>query len=194
MTLLACGRSEGIQRFGSGVDNFLAALSPGLAMCIVGLVAVALQKQPVLGLIRVELSFCTLLALPVISHFFARRWGREDLWLRYVTAAVWCEWITVLVSVVALAAGSVLFSALADSPGFGTAIVLSSDMYGLWLGIFVAKSGLRLSWPKAIVLYGATFCFALLCYGLASLLPPHYHFINDLFQPGFTAGSSSAAS
>lgn len=193
MTLLASGKSEGIQRFGNSVENFLAALAPGLAMCIVGLLTVALQKEPVLGFICVELSFCTLLALPVISWFFAKKWGREELWLRYATAASWCEWITVLVSAVAMAMGSLLFSSLAETSGFAMAIVFSSDLYGLWLGVFVAKVGLRLSWPRAILLYGTTFCFALICYGLASLLPPHYNFINDLLQPVVTAQASSSS-
>ncbi|MFT8720108.1 hypothetical protein [Acetobacter sp.] len=193
MTLLACGRAEGIQRFGARVDNLLAALAPGLAMCIVGLLTVALQKQPVLGMVRVELSFCTLLALPVFSHFFAKKWRREELWLRYATAAIWCEWVTVFVSVAALAMGSVMFSSISGNAGFGTAVVLTSDIYGLWLGTFVAKVGLRISWPKAILLYGSTFCFALVCYYLASQFSPHYNFISDLLQPGFTSGAGDSS-
>ncbi|GBQ26889.1 hypothetical protein AA0472_2259 [Acetobacter estunensis NRIC 0472] len=191
MALLACGRAEGIERFGGSVDSLLSALAPGLAMCLVGFLTVPLQKQPFIGLVRVELSFCTLLALPVISHALARRWGREKLWLRYATAAVWCEWVTVLVSIVALLLGALMFSPLASSPGFGTAVVLASDLYGLWLGVFVARKGLALGWGRAIVLYGATFVFALVCYGLASFLPPHYNFVQDLLQPGVLGGSSS---
>lgn len=155
MTLLASGKSEGIQRFGNSVEHLLAALAPGLAMCLVGLLTVALQKNPALGFIRVELSFCTLLALPVFSWFFAKKWGREELWLRYATAASWCEWITVLVSAIAMAIGSLLFSSLAETTGFAIAIVFSSDLYGIWLGVFVAKVGLRLSWPRAVILYGS---------------------------------------
>jgi hypothetical protein len=193
MTLLASGKSEGLQRFGNSVEHLLAALSPGLAMCLVGILTVPMQKDPALGFIRVELSFCTLLALPVFSWFFAKKWGRQELWLRYATAASWCEWITVLVSAVAMTIGSLLFSPLAETTGFALAIVLSSDLYGIWLGVFVAKVGLRLSWTRAAILYGATFCFALICYGLASLLPPHYNFINDLLQPVMTAQTSSSS-
>ncbi|AQS84520.1 MAG: hypothetical protein ABF876_05935 [Acetobacter aceti] len=193
MTLLASGRAEGLQRFGNSIEHFLAALAPGLAMCLVGLLTVPLQKDPALGFIRVELSFCTLLALPVISHFFAKKWGREELWLRYATAGSWCEWITVLVSAIAMSLGTMLFSSVAGTPGFAMAIVMSSDVYGIWLGIFVAKIGLRLSWPRAALLYGTTFCFALICYGLASLLPPHYNFINDLLQPVITAQTASSS-
>lgn len=189
MTLLAYGRPEGIRMFGSTVDSLLAALSPGLAMCLVGLFTSFLQKDPFLALGRVELSFCTLLALPVISHFFARRWGKEGLWLRYATAAVWCEWVSVFVSIAALAVGSVLFSALAGTPSFGRVIVGVSNLYGLWLGIFVAKTGLQLSWFRATLIYGATACFALCSYEIASLLSLHYNYLSDLFQPVFGPGA-----
>ncbi|GBQ93799.1 hypothetical protein AA23498_1836 [Acetobacter nitrogenifigens DSM 23921 = NBRC 105050] len=183
MALLASGRAEGLNRFRGSADSFLAAIAPGVAINLVSLLLVTMQDHVAIGLTKVELSFCALLAPPVISNFFARRWGREDLWLRYATAAAWCEWVSVFVSVVALAIASLFAPALVHTPSFVQAVVAAAELYGVWLGWFVAKVGLRLSWGKALVVYGASVVFALICYGLASVFPPHYSFIADLLKP-----------
>ncbi|NHO33490.1 hypothetical protein GOB85_13430 [Acetobacter sp. LMG 1636] len=185
MALLACGRAEGIERFRGTVNSFLAALSPGIAFNLVSFFLALLQKDTIVGLIRVELSLCAFLALPVISFLFARKWGREDRWLRYATASAWSEWTSLFICVVVMALAALVMPALADRPGFGHAVMFSSQLYDLWLGMFIARCGLDISRGRAVLVYGAATLFVLVCYSVASLLPPHYPFLTEILLGDF---------
>lgn len=188
MALLACGRPEGLTRFRGTVDSVLSSLAPGVAIHLVALLLVALHKNPVIEIINVELSFCGFLALPVFSQFFARRWGREELWLRYATAASWCEWVHVLVLVVAVLITGLLFPAFLHNSGFIKALAVSAGLYGFWLGAFVIRTGLRLGWGRAILLYGLMALFGVGCDVVASFLPPYHAFWAEIFQSPLSAG------
>nr|WP_194300945.1 hypothetical protein [Acetobacter oeni] len=192
MALLASGRSEGINRFRGTVNAFLAALAPGLAFNLVSFFVALLGKDTIAGLIRVELSLCAFLALPVISYAFTRRWDREDRWLRYATAAAWSQWTSVFVFVAVMAISTLALPSLAERPGFGHAVMFSSQLYDLWLGMFIARCGLEISRWRAVLLYGVTALFILACYGVASLLPPHHPFLSEILLGDFGGHAASS--
>ncbi|MEE8662728.1 MAG: hypothetical protein SOH81_03975 [Acetobacter sp.] len=183
MMLLALGRREGIECFRATPDAFLAALAPGIALNLVSLVISLMQHGRGIALTRVALSFCALLGPPVVSHMMARFWKREEQWLRYATAAAWCEWVTVLVTVMALLMAALIMPSLAHQPAFGKALMVTTELYGVWLGWFVARIGLGIGAGKALLLYAMTVLFVVGCYALASVVPPHHAYIMDLFKP-----------
>ncbi len=187
MALLACGRAEGISRFRGTVNAFLAALAPGIAYNVVIFFLALLQKDTIVGLIRVELSLCAFLALPVISYAFAKRWNREERWLRYATASAWSQWTSLFVFVMVMAISALALPGLANRPGFDRAVMMASQLYDLWLGMFIARCGLEISRWRAALLYGSTALFVLICYTVATLLPPHHSYLSEILLADFGA-------
>lgn len=183
MLLLASGRREGITCFEGTPDAFGAAIAPQLAMLIVGLLQVFLVSDKLLGLTKILLSLCVVLLPAVVSQFYAHRWGRDVLWLRYITAATWCNWVVLLISLGATILAGVLFPAILTQPGFMGALVLSVAVYEMWLQWYVARVGLGLSRGRALLLYVSILASTLVLYALAALLPPHYIVLKDLLQP-----------
>ncbi|MFT8587013.1 hypothetical protein [Acetobacter papayae] len=183
MLLLSSGRREGLACFEGTTNALGAAMAPQLAFVLVGGLQVFLQPDTVMELVKLLLSFCVLLMPLVISHAYARRWGREGLWLRYMTAATWCNWMIVLVSLVCTVLAVLLFPALVKEPSFMVALVFVATVYEMWLQWFVARVGLELGAGRAIVLYLSVLLACFVLYALAALLPPHYLFMHDLFQP-----------
>lgn len=183
MLLLASRRREGISCFEGTPDSFGAAIAPQLAMLIVGALQVFMVPDKMLGLTKVLLSLCVVLLPAVVSQFYAQRWGRQALWLRYITAATWCNWVVLLISLGATVLAGLLFPAILTQPGFMGALVLSVAVYEMWLQWYVARIGLGLTRPKALVLYVSILAATLALYGLAALLPPHYIVLKDLLQP-----------
>ncbi|QEO16632.1 hypothetical protein [Acetobacter vaccinii] len=183
MLLLAAGRREGLACFESSTDAFGAALAPQLAFLLVEGIQLFLQPGKVVAAVKLLLSFCVMLLPAVVSQFYAARWGRGALWLRYITAATWCNWIVVLVSLFCTLLASLLFPALVSQPGFMGAIVFAAAVYEMWLQWFVARSGLAISGGRAALLYVTVLLVSLLLYGAAALLPPHYMVLGDILQP-----------
>ncbi|AOW45624.1 hypothetical protein [Acetobacter ascendens] len=190
MLLLASGRRDGMACFDGTLDAFGAALAPQLAFLVVGLMQVFLQTDKIMALIKVLLSLCVTLLPAVVSHFYAQRWGRGALWLRYITAATWCNWVVVLISLAATLLAALLFPAIAQQPGFMAALVMTAAVYELWLQWFVARVGLSISGGRAFVLYASVLLATLALYGLAALLPPHYKVLTDLLQPMIVMNNS----
>ncbi|MCX2559852.1 hypothetical protein OQ252_00355 [Acetobacter farinalis] len=190
MLLLASGRREGITCFQGTVDSFYAALAPQLALLLVGVFQAAMLPGKMLGFTKLLLSLCVVLLPAVISHFYARKWGRDGLWLRYITAATWCGWVVVLISLAVTVLAGVLFPALLQQPGFMGAVMVTVSIYEMWLQWYVARVGLALGRGRAAVLYLSVLVVTLVLYGLAALLPPHYIVTKDLLQPMIGVKSS----
>ncbi|MFT8664905.1 hypothetical protein [Acetobacter orientalis] len=186
MLLLASGRREGIQNFSGTPDSFGAALAPQLAFLLVGAFQLFFVPDKIMGATKVVLSLCTILLPAVVTHFFAKRWGRGALWLRYITAATWTNWIVLLVTLVATLLAAILFPPLLEQTGFIKALVVVAAVYELWLQWFVARAGLGLSGVRAAVLYAAVLLATFALYAVAALLPPHYMVLNDLLQPAIS--------
>ncbi|WP_338331774.1 hypothetical protein [Acetobacter sp. LMG 32666] len=183
MLQLAAGKREGLACFEGTPDAFGAALAPQMACILVGGIQIFLLPDKVMSATKLLLSLCVLFLPAVISHFYAQRWGRGALWLRYITAATWCGWVVVLISLACALIAAVITPDIARQQGFIGALALCAAAYELWLQWFVAKVGLGISGGRAALLYVSILLASVTLYALAALLPPHYMVINDLLQP-----------
>ncbi|HTI82557.1 MAG TPA: hypothetical protein VL614_19055 [Acetobacteraceae bacterium] len=146
---VARGRADGMAQFGGTRESFLASLAPLIALPMVGGVLMILSGGGLEALADLLATLCALLAPPVLSFEVACRWGREAEWLRFATAFNWCQWIIpMLFAALLLVFGSLTMAGLpADIARNG--VLLGLVAYGLWLHCFLARHGLRLSWPRA---------------------------------------------
>lgn len=150
--LLARGRPEGFAEIGDTTQAFLASLAPLIAFPLVG-AALSLASGRVVGAIADFLAtLCVLLAPAVISHWLARRWGREEAWLRFATAFNWCQWILPVLAAALLVAVSVLVAAGLPNEVAALLMLLGLVAYGLWLHWFLARRGLGLSTGRAVLM------------------------------------------
>ena len=183
MLLLAGGKREGLACFEGTPDAFGAALAPQMACIVVGGIQIFLLPDKVMSATKLLLSLCVLFLPAVVSHFYAQRWGRGSLWLRYITAATWCGWVVVLISLACALIAAVITPDIARQQAFIGALALCAAVYELWLQWFVAKVGLGVSGGRAALLYVSILLASVTLYGLAALLPPHYMVLTDLLQP-----------
>ncbi len=174
LMLIARGRPEGLECFGATPDAFLAALSPWLAFLLVGTLLMMLRQPSAMGATLFLLSFCALLLPPVLSHALAGNWERRAFWLRYATAALWCEWLVIFLGYLpALLVVAILLQLGVPADLASVALLGLVACYWLWLHWFLAWRGLSLTWAKAAVLVGAVIVSTAVLCGLAQLLPPH---------------------
>ncbi|MFT8467221.1 hypothetical protein [Acetobacter syzygii] len=190
MMLLAGGKREGLAFFEGTPDAFGAALAPQMACILVGGIQIFLLPDKLMSATKLLLSFCVLLLPAVVSHFYAHRWGRGALWLRYITAATWCGWVVVLISLACAVIAAVITPDVARQPAFIGALAFCAAAYELWLQWFVAKVGLGISGGRAALLYLSILVASIALYASAALLPPHYMVLNDLLQPMVTMKGS----
>ena len=153
---MARGAKSGIKEFDNSADAFTASLAPLIAFPLVGAGVSALGGQWQLALIGFLSHFCAVLALPLITHEFARRTGREALWLRTATALDWSFWLLVPLLFVAAVAGAILVQ-------FGLPLVSAEYValglmggYLLWYHWFIVRTGLVLGRGKAVLLVAIT--------------------------------------
>lgn len=149
---LALFHADGMAGFGDTVQAFLNSFAPMLALSLVGGFIVALGGEVRLALDSVGSTVVAMLAQPVVSHWFARRWGREGPWLRYATAVNWCQWAPLLAMFLLMPVAPALV-------GFGLAprdavllVIAVLITYALALSWFLARVGLGLSRGRAVVL------------------------------------------
>ncbi len=152
MLRLALFRAEGMAGFPDSKQGFINSFAPLLAMALVGGFLVATGGEPRLALESVGSTVVAMLAQPVVSHWFATRWGREGPWLRYATAVNWSQWapmlaIFMLMPLVQLALGIGLAPKLV---ALGLLAVVFA--YALALSWFLARIGLGISRIRALVL------------------------------------------
>lgn len=183
MMLLAGGKREGLAYFDGTPDAFGAALAPQMACILVGGMQIFLLPDKVMSATKLLLSLCVLFLPAVISHFYAHHWGRGALWLRYITAATWCGWVVVLISLACALIAAVITPDIARQQVFIGALAMCAAVYELWLQWFVAKVGLDVSGGRAVLLYVSILLASVALYASAALLPPHYMVLKDLLQP-----------
>ncbi|MGH7066548.1 MAG: hypothetical protein ACREEU_02065 [Acetobacteraceae bacterium] len=149
LTLLARGRPEGLVHFGNSAQHFLASLAPLVAFPLVGGFLLVIGGRPAGGIVSFLEAIAVLLAQPVISEALARRWGREELWLRYATAFNWCQWLMPALALALVVVGGMLLS-LGLPPGWTAPLLLAGLVcYALWLQWFLARHGLELGGMRA---------------------------------------------
>jgi hypothetical protein len=156
MTLCARGRVEGIALFGDTIASFLTSLAPLIAF---PLVATLLQisahpgsPEALSAAVTFLQALDALLVLPVISHALARRWGREEQWLRYATAANWCHWLLEGSFVLAFFAVAVLAGLGMPAGALLKPFLLAAMAYSLWLQFFLVRRGLGVAGGRAVLL------------------------------------------
>src|SRR5437879_3217918 len=93
---------DGFEQFGATPQAFVNSLAPMLAFPLAFAVPTVLAGAGRAALVDFLASVVALLAPAVMSHAFARHWGREALWLRYIVAFNWCQSAFTLVMIVAL--------------------------------------------------------------------------------------------
>ena len=147
--LLARGRKSGMQEFDPSLDGFTASLAPLIAFPLVGAAALTLGGQWEPALVGLFSRLCAVLVLPLITHEFARRMGREPLWLRTASALNWSFWVLIPVLLIAaFLAATLVESGLPMQQGEYAAIGLITA-YLLWYHWFIARVGLVLSAVQA---------------------------------------------
>lgn len=160
---LARGDASGIMLFGHTPRAFLLSLIPLIALPIVIALATLARGDIQRALADLAASLCVLLTPPVVSHALARRWNREEPWLRFAVAFNWSQFgLSVLFMGLLIALGIVFGStgAAPESAGVVAAVALlclGLIGYGLWLHWFVARSGLGVSGGRAALLVLATY-------------------------------------
>jgi hypothetical protein len=150
--LLARGQKSGIKEFDPSMDAFTASLAPLIAFPLVGAVVSIVGGGWQLGIIGFLSRLCAVLALPVITHAFAKRLGREALWLRTATALDWSFWMILPLLFVAAFAGAILVEcgiSMQSAEFFAMGLI---GGYLLWYHWIIVRAGLGLTRMQAVVL------------------------------------------
>lgn len=163
---VARGRADGLAQFGGTREAFLTSLAPLIAFPMVGGVLMILGGGGLEALADLLATLCALLAPPVLSFEVARWWDREAEWVRFATAFNWCQWIIpILLGVLLVVFGSLTMAGLPAGIARDS-VLLGLVAYGLWLHCFLARHGLRLSWPRAgLLVIGVNLATVLLVAG-----------------------------
>jgi hypothetical protein len=150
--LLARGRRAGVKEFANSPDGFAASLAPLIAFPLVGAALAVMQGAWQDGVIDLLSRLCAVLAVPVITHEFARRTGREAWWLRTITALDWSFWIVVPLVVIAAFAGAALVAAGMALHQAAALVMGACAGYVLWLHFIVVRAGLGVKNSQAVLL------------------------------------------
>ena len=149
--LLARLRPEGMAAFGNTQAAFLASFLPLLAFPLGGFLFGLIGGAGLAALTGLLATLVALLAPPVVTEALARRWGRENAWLRYATAFNWTRWPLLLALPFAVALAGLLAQAgFSPSGALGLAMAAFAA-YGAVLDWFVARTGLGLSGGRAVL-------------------------------------------
>lgn len=149
---LAVGKGEGITRFGDSTRSFLASLAPLVAFPLVGAFVLFVSGSGRVALAALLLTVVAQLAPPVVSHWLAVRWGREEWWLRFATAFNWCQWAIPVAAFLMLMGLQLVLGDRISAEAGGQLLILGLAVYGLWLHWTVARHGLDLSRGRAALL------------------------------------------
>jgi hypothetical protein len=146
MARLAMLRADGLADFGDTPQDFLNSLAPLAGLAIAGTLLRVFGGEIFDALTDLVVTGVALMSPPVLSHFLARRWGREVAWLRYATAFNWCHWLVLMAFAVVLMIGTGVLAAAGIPP---LAALVTAELawaaYGLSLHWVLARRGLGIS-------------------------------------------------
>ena len=147
---LARFQAAGLEAFDATPAGLLNALTPWLAFALVAFGLLLVAGKPVDAVADLLASTVALLAPPVLSHALARRWGREERWLRYAVAVTWCQWVMPPALLLALM-GSYVLMVLGVPETMAEPVALLALLgYAVALNLFLARAALDLSrWRAA---------------------------------------------
>lgn len=146
--MLAIGRGEGIALFGGTVRAYMSSLLPLALFALAGAALMAAGGVGHDAAAMLGSALVTLLAPAVLSHALARRWDREEQWLRYATAVNWCQWVQVAAATAML----VVLGGRLQPVDLVQTTVVAVGLYGLWLNWVTARAGLELARGRAALL------------------------------------------
>jgi hypothetical protein len=149
---LARGRPDGMQQFAGTRDAFLASLAPLIAFPLVGGMLMLLGGGGLTAVSDLLATLCALVGPLVLSFEVARLWRRQQFWLRFATAFNWCQWVIPVVGSVLLLVFGVLAALGLPRGAARIGVLLGLLSYALWLHWFLARHGLGLSGPRALLL------------------------------------------
>ncbi len=149
---LAIGKGEGMVRFGDSPQAFLASLAPLVAFPLVGALALLFSGSGGVAVAALLLTLVAQLAPPVVSHWLAVRWGREEYWLRFATAFNWCQWAIPVAAFAMLMGLQIAVGDRLSAEAGGQLLILGLAIYGLWLHWTVVRHGLDLSRGRAALM------------------------------------------
>lgn len=149
---IATGRAQGLERFGSSPRDFLTSLYVLMAVPALSALVVAFNRGLGSALAILLVLISALIAPAVISHFVARRWGREALWLRFITAFNWSRFAIVSAFAVMLLMTALLIGLGVSRESAAEFLVMAVSFYSLWLEWFLARNALRLSGGRAVLM------------------------------------------
>lgn len=152
LLLLATFRARGLEGFVATQQGFMNSLAPLIAFPLVGGLVALAGGGGLSALTDLLATAVALLAPPVLTHFFAVRYRREALWLRYAVAFNWCQWAVPVAALLVLLAMGMLLGAGLPSPVAVPLAMAALAGYGLGLHWFLASRGLQLSWWRAAIL------------------------------------------
>lgn len=173
---LARGDAGFIKEFSSSVEGFSASLAPLIAFPLVGACLSALSGDWRNGLLGFLSRLCATLALPVLTHEFARLFGRTPLWLRAATALNWSFWLVLPAMLVGAVLGAILTAAGLAMLHAELAALALVGLYLLWNRWFVLRVGLDLSVWRAVLV--------LICSALVTILFTALPWAAGLPMPG----------
>jgi hypothetical protein len=152
IVLLCRGRAAGLAEMGAGPQDFLSSVAPLIAFPLVGCGLMVSQGSLQDAATDFLATLIAILAPPVLSYSFARRWGREDQWLRFATAFNWCQWVLPLLGALLVVLAGFLVQA--GMPLRTSVILLCCALlaYAFWLHWFLARHGLSLPAGRAVLL------------------------------------------
>ncbi len=145
-------RAEGMAGIPEGRQAFLNSFSPMLALALVGGFLVGLSGHVAFALESIGSTVVAMLGQPVVSHWFAVRWGREGPWLRYATAVNWCQWAPMLAIFLLMPLMQIAISMGVAPDAVAVALIVALIAYALALAFFLARIGLGVSRGRAVLL------------------------------------------
>lgn len=149
---LARFQAEGFAEFAGTRQAFLNSLAPLIAFPLVGGVLMLIGGGGVGAVVDLLATVIALLSPPVIGEALARRWGRDELWLRYAVAFNWAQWAVPVVALGMLLGMGILRRLGVGEREAAMALLFGIAAYGMALHWFLARHGLMLSRGQAVLM------------------------------------------
>jgi|SRR5579871_3578964 len=150
---LAFLRADGLLEFANTPQAFLNSLAPLTAFALVAAGLGIAQGDVAEAVLEFLITVVALLMPPVLSHFFAARWRRADVWPRYAAAFNWCHWLVLFAFAAIMLVGNAIMVGAGLRPAIALLLAeLAWAGYGLSLHWLLARRGLGLARWQALVL------------------------------------------
>ncbi|QDH17538.1 hypothetical protein [Swingsia samuiensis] len=182
IVLLGRGKAQGINYFSPGVQPFLSALAPTIAMALISLFFSLNMPagQKAIGVVRSLVPIVFTLSQLVISEVYAAYLNRKGLWLRYATASLWCDWLPLIVMIFAEGALRMVMPNGTSMAPVLVGIAVGVSLYSLWLSWYISRVGLIITGLQAALMTLIQIIPVGIIGVILWFLPPHYNVLQDI--------------